>query len=139
MSALFLKIFLRIASHYVGFQITSVVIVHSLLDVDRNQRLCLENLRTRTLEVMVDHLNLVYLSFYEEVGKFKTYLYAFMGIRLVGKSSKVATALYSELVHLLCNLTAYRIDNDLYSLLFITVYCTLHHFDDIGIETSAKA
>ena len=88
---------------------------------------------------MVYHLNLVNLAFYEEVGKAKTYLYAFMGIRLIGKRCEITRTLQAELAHLLSHLTADRIHNNLYSLFFITVHCTLHHLDHIGVEATAKA
>ena len=116
-----------------------MVIIHSLFHINRQQFLGKKNLRTRTLEVMVYHLYSVYFVFAEEFLKFFTYLDAVTSIRFVCKTIEIASSIQSQFINFLAYFSAYRIDDDFYTSLFITVNSLLHHLQNIGIKSTTKA
>ena len=110
--ALLLEILLRLFRRNDGVEVASAVALQLLGDVDGKECLAGENLRTRALEVVVDHLHAVDLAVDKLLSKFTGYINTLLHVGFLGKTGEVASHVKPHFSRLLSNLSSYGVDND---------------------------
>ena len=134
-----LEIFHGLACGHVGSQVALLVGIEFRLQVDGQESLVRENLRTGTLEMVIDHFHAVHLSLAVQIADFLGNSNAVIHVGLVGERREVPGRLESEFCRLLSHLSSDGIDDDIFlAEMFVLVDGLLHLLDDVGIETAAE-
>ena len=89
--------------------------------------------------MVVDHLHAINFSLGIHGSEFLSDVDAAIHVGLVSQCHEIASGLITEFRHLLGNLAANGINNDIIlAEMLVLVECLLHLLDDVGIEASAK-
>ena len=106
LATLLLQIVLRLLGHHVRRQVALVVGIQFRLQVDGQERLMRQNLRTGTLEVVIDQLYLVDLALGKAIAQLHGQVDTLLHVGMVYKVGQVALHVVTQLAGLLGHLTA---------------------------------